>query len=208
MRNLTPFLAVAALIGTTTSCGDVVRNSRAPSYLVIDSLAGIRGAVTLLPPTSTLISDVITNITTPPPCTQTVPCPTIFGDPGQAVMHMALKDPGPATAPTVPSQVNAITINRYHVEYIRADGRNTPGVDVPYGFDGAVAVTVSTTSATFGFELVRVVAKEESPLVQLRNSNRFITAIARVTFYGRDQAGNEASATGQIQIDFGNFGDF
>jgi hypothetical protein len=29
-----------------------------------------------------------------------------------------------------------------------------------------------------------------------------------VTFYGHDQAGNEVSATGSIQVDFGNFGDF
>jgi hypothetical protein len=29
-----------------------------------------------------------------------------------------------------------------------------------------------------------------------------------VTFYGHDQAGNEVTATGAIQIDFGNYGDF
>jgi hypothetical protein len=208
MRNLIRFLAVAALIGTATSCGDVVRNGRAPSYLVIDSLQGIRGAVTILPPANPLISDVITNVSSPPPCTQATPCPTIFSDPGQVIMHIALKDPGPAAAPTVPSQVNAITITRYHVDYVRADGRNTPGVDVPYGFDGAVTVTVGTTTATFGFELVRVVAKEESPLVQLKNSASFITVLANVTFYGRDQAGNDVSVTGSIQVDFGNFGDF
>jgi hypothetical protein len=208
MRHLTRFLALIAIIGTAASCGDVVRNGRASSYVVIDSLAGIRGAVTLLPPTSTLLSDVITNVTTPPPCTQTEPCPTIFNDPGQVVMHIALKDPGTAASPSTPTEVNSITITRYRVEYIRADGRNTPGVDVPYGFDGAVTVTVTATGSTFGFELVRHVAKEESPLRQLRNSNSFITALARVTFYGRDQAGNDVTASGSIQIDFGNFGDF
>jgi hypothetical protein len=103
--------------------------------------------------------------------------------------------------------VNAITITRYHVDYIRADGRNTPGVDVPYGFDGAVTVTVSGTT-TFGFQLVRVVAKEETPLVQLKVSKSVITAIARITFFGHDQAGNEVTATGTIQVDFGNYGDF
>jgi hypothetical protein len=208
MRHLTRFLALVALVGPATSCGDVVRNGRSPSYLVIDSLGGIRGAVTTLTATSTLISDVITNVTSPLPCTTDAPCPTIFGDSGQAVMHIALKDPGTAAAPNAATEVNAITITRYHVEYIRADGRNTPGVDVPYGFDGAVTVTVSTGASTFGFQLVRVVSKEESPLVQLRNSNSFITAIARVTFYGHDQAGNEVTATGSIQIDFGNYGDF
>jgi len=208
MRNLTRFLAVAALIGTATSCGDVVRNGRAPSYLVIDSLAGIRGAVALGTPGNPLVSDVITNVSSPPPCTQAAPCPTIFNDLGQVVMHIALKDPGTAAAPAVPSQMNAITINRYHVDYVRADGRNTPGVDVPYGFDGAVTVTVGTNTATFGFELVRVVAKEEAPLVQLKNSASFITVLATVTFYGQDQAGNAVNVSGQIQINFGNFGDF
>jgi hypothetical protein len=208
MRNFMRFLAVAALSGTATSCGDVVRNSRAPSYLVIDSLQGIRGNVALTPPGNPLISDVITNVSSPPPCTQATPCPTVFNDLGQAIMHIALKDPGPAATPTVPSQVNAITLTRYHVDYVRADGRNTPGVDVPYGFDGAVTVTVGTNTATFGFELVRVVAKEEAPLVQLKNSASFITVLATVTFYGQDQAGNAVNVSGQIQINFGNFGDF
>ena len=208
MRNLTRCLAVAAVLAATVSCGDVVRNGRASSYLVIDSLAGIRGAATLAPAVNPLISDVITNVSSPPPCTQTAPCPTVFSDPAEVTMHIALKDPGTGAAPTTPSPVNSITIERYHVDYVRADGRNTPGVDVPYGFDGAVTVTIAATSSKFGFELVRVVAKEESPLRQLRTSSSFITVLARVTFYGHDQAGNEVTASGQIQIDFGNFGDF
>ena len=51
------------------------------------------------------------------------------------------------------------------MRYIRADGRNTPGVDVPYGFDGALTATVSG-STTVGFELVRHIAKEEAPLAR------------------------------------------
>jgi hypothetical protein len=103
--------------------------------------------------------------------------------------------------------VNSITITRYHVRYVRADGLQTEGVDVPYAFDGAATVTVSNTASTVGFQLVRVVAKEESPLVQLKNSPSFITVIAEVTFFGQDQAGNEVTVVGKIQIDFGNFGD-
>jgi hypothetical protein len=207
MRNPKRFLAAIALGATATSCGDVVRNGRAPSYLVVDSIRGVRGAATVATPASTLISDVITNVISPAPCSAETPCPTIFGDSGEATMHIALKDPGTSTAPSSPTEVNAITITRYHVDYIRADGRNTPGVDVPYGFDGAVTVTVSGTT-TFGFQLVRVVAKEETPLVQLKVSKSVITAIARITFFGHDQAGNEVTATGTIQVDFGNYGDF
>src|SRR5262245_11209706 len=202
MRNLKRLLALVVLGAPATSCGDVVRNGRAPSYLVIDSLAGIRGFSTAGTPSSTLISDVITDVTSPPPCTTEKPCPTIFGDSGQAIMHIALKDPGTAASPSAATEVHWITLTRYRVDYIRADGRNTPGVYVPYGFDGAVTVTVTPGTTTFGFQLVRVVAKAESPLVQLKNSKSVITAIARVTFYGRDQAGNEATATGSIQIDF------
>src|SRR6266496_4445272 len=163
MRNFTRFLATAAIVGATTSCGDVVRNGRSPSYLVIDSLGGIRGKASPGSATSTLISDVITNVISPDPCKIDNPCPTIFGDPGEAVMHVALKDAGTAAAPSAPTEVNSITITRYRVDYVRADGRNTPGVDVPYGFDGAITFTVTPTSQTFGFELVRNAAKAEAP---------------------------------------------
>ena len=60
---------------------------------------------------------------------------------------------------------------------------------------------------TIGFPLVRNTAKEESPLVQLKTNGVIISTIADVTFYGRDQVGNDISATGSIGIAFGNFGD-
>jgi hypothetical protein len=55
--------------------------------------------------------------------------------------------------------------------------------------------------------MVRHVAKEESPLVQLIRNPQIISTIAHVTFYGRDAVGNEISVTGSIGIEFGNFGD-
>jgi hypothetical protein len=55
--------------------------------------------------------------------------------------------------------------------------------------------------------LVRAVAKQESPLIQLVNAAGFISTIAQVTFYGTDQVGNAISVTGQIQVDFADFGD-
>ena len=73
----------------------------------------------------------------------------------------------------------------------------------------AVPVTVPAGGkATAGFELVRHVAKYESPLVQLKDNASIITSTAEVTFYGQDRVGNDVSARGNIQIDFGNFGDF
>jgi hypothetical protein len=209
MRMITRLLACAALVGTAASCGDVVRTGRSPVILVINSLTatpgGGHGAGVF---SSVLLSDVVVLLNAPPPCTPASPCPTIFNDSGQLTLSLALKDIGNPGTTLQPTTNNAVTVNRIHVEYIRADGRNTPGVDVPYAFDGAATGTVPATGQlVIGFEIVKHVAKEESPLVQLRTSQSIITTIARVTVYGRDMVGNDISATGQIQIDFGNFGD-
>jgi hypothetical protein len=206
MHHFTRFLAVAALVATTVSCGSVVREGRGSSFIVIDSLLGIRGAPTPGEPSAALTSDVITNVIAPAPCTADAPCPTIFGDGGEAVMRIVMKDAG-STNPTTPGALNHITLKRYRVVYTRADGRNTPGVDVPYPFDGALTVTVTESATSFGFQLVRNQAKSEAPLVFLRNNGVIISEIATVTFYGTDQTGNEVTVSGNIGVNFGNFGD-
>lgn len=208
MRIATRIFAAAALIAATSSCGSVVRSSRAPVLLVIDSLAAVRGAVTPGQALSQLSSDVLTIVTTGGTCTTTNPCPTIFDDAGQVVMHIVLKDIGlPGTTPT-PSSNNAVTVTRVHVSYRRTDGRNQEGVDVPYAFDSAATATMTgTTTVTMGFELVRSQAKQEAPLVQLVTNNLEISTIADVTFYGTDAVGNTVSATGSITVNFANFGD-
>ena len=58
-----------------------------------------------------------------------------------------------------------------------------------------------------GFEIVRHVAKGETPLVQMIANLNIINAVADVTLYGTDLVGNDVSATGSISIEFGNFGD-
>jgi hypothetical protein len=208
MRIISRILTVAAVAAATVSCGDVVRTGRAPVFLVIDSLQGESSPSTTL--TSTVASDVITLVTTGGTCTITSPCRTFFSDPGEVTLRLVLKDIGPVgtTTPTTPSTNNEVTINRVHVAYRRADGRNVQGVDVPYAFDGATTGTVPATGAkSLGFVLVRNTAKVESPLVQLQSNGIIITTIADVTFYGQDRVGNDISVTGSIQIDFGNFAD-
>lgn len=208
MRHFTRLAILAALGAVTASCGDVARSGRAPVYLVIDSLGAISGGAASGTATGFLQSDVQRLLTTPEPCTATAPCATTFSDSGTATFHLALKDIGSVASPAAPSTNNQVTITRYRVNYRRADGRNTPGVDVPYGFDGGGTITVPASgTASFGFELVRHAAKGEAPLVQLINNPTIITAIAEVTFYGQDLVGNEIQATGNIQVDFGNFAD-
>ena len=208
MRISTRLIGLAALVAASVSCGDVVRQGSSPVFLVIDQMLGIRGGATAGTPSGFLLSDVVTNVTAPAPCSTATPCPTIFNDSGSVTLRAPLKDPG-ATAPLSATTNNEVTINRIHVEYIRTDGRNTPGVDVPYAFDGAVTGTVGA-GGTLGltFELVRSSAKQEAPLIQLRTNLTVLSTIAKVTFYGVDRVGNAINVTGQIQINFSNFGDF
>jgi hypothetical protein len=206
MRNISRVFVVAAVALAGTSCGDVVRTGRAPVFLVIDSLAAAKGDDDQKF-FSFLLSDVITNVTTPAPCTPESPCPTVFNDPGQATLRLAPKDIGPVGAAT-PTTNNEVTITRVHVKYRRADGRNIQGVDVPYEVDSAATATVPATgTVTMGFQLVRHASKEEAPLVQLKTNGVIIATIAEVTLYGRDRVGNDISAMGTIEVDFGNFGD-
>ena len=199
-------VALAAASIGVTGCGEFVRESRSPSQLVMVSLEGASGAEpgafggVLQSDVETLVEVTIGD--------DQVRVPTIFSDSGRATMRIRLRDQGVPGNPAVPSPINEVTITRYRVTYRRADGRNTPGVDVPFPFDSAVTLTIpSEGTATAGFELVRHVAKGEAPLAALRFSRVIITTIAEVTFFGRDQAGNEVAVTGQIGIDFGNFGD-
>lgn len=208
MRRWTQIVALGVALAAGSSCGDVVRSGRAPVSLVVNSLSGLRGGPSVGQPSGFLISDVITNVTSPAPCSQASPCPTVFDDTGDAVLGIVLKDPGTGATPAAPSQANAVTITRIHVKFIRADGRNTQGVDVPYEFDTAATGTVTDQGGTdFKFELVRHTAKGEPPLLSLASSGVIISTIAQVTFYGVDQVGNAVSVMGQIGVNFGNFGD-
>jgi hypothetical protein len=196
-RLVTRLLGVIAIAALTASCGDVTRQGTGSSYLILQELQAASGAE----PgafSGTLNSDVITVV-------QNVP--TIFNDVARARFSLAMKDPGSAGGPTSPTPANWITLNRYHVRYFRADGRNTPGVDVPSAFDGAFTGTVGDTDLTVGFELVRHIAKEQAPLAALAKNPTIIATICEVTFYGQDQTGREVSVVGQLLINFGNFGD-
>jgi hypothetical protein len=202
--KLLKFVALSALAAVTASCGEFTREGRAPALVVVRSLMAAPGAA----PDDlggNLLSDVLTNRTSPAPCSDLTPCPTIFNDVAKVEMSLVLKDPGMGANP---SPLNAVTINRYRVAYRRTDGRNTQGVDVPFAFDSGLTFTVPSDGvAAAGFELVRSSAKLEAPLRALVANGNLMSTIADVTFYGRDQAGNEVSAVASIGINFGNFAD-
>lgn len=194
MRRISKLFALFAIALSAASCGDVVRDGRAPVFLVMNLLEGSAGEDEKF--STVLMSDVLTK-------------GGIVNDFGRATLSLSLKDIGTPLNPNTPSSNNAVTITHYHVAYTRADGRNRQGVDVPYAFDGAATGTVPPSGTlVLPFELVRHVAKREAPLAQLAfASPAVITTIAEVTLYGRDRVGNEITTTGYIQVNFGNFAD-
>jgi hypothetical protein len=176
-------MVAAALLcaAALTSCSDAVRAGKGSSYLVITQMSGPNGT----PVSSDVVSDE----------------GSIQADSGTAVFSLQMKD-----VLSTPSANNSITLTQYHVEYVRADGHNVQGVDVPYAFDSGVTATIEG-SASVNFTLVRIQAKEEAPLKALRQGGGAvaISTIARVTFYGHDQTGREVSVSGNIEVNFADW---
>ncbi|MCC7031823.1 MAG: hypothetical protein IT179_03210 [Acidobacteria bacterium] len=189
-------VVVSSLAGLTSCASELTRTGSSPAFVIIDSIVGASGA----DPEEfgvPLASDVQTGGGT-------------FNDLGRATMRLGLRNPGSGTSPTAPSSLNTITISRYRVEFRRTDGRNTQGVDVPYAFDGAATVTIPAQgSADMVFEIVRHQAKLEAPLRSLRGLGGaiIISTIAEITFFGRDQVGNEVVASGTLSVNFADFAD-
>ena len=182
----------------SSACGgDLMRTGRSAVFLVVDKIEATPEGGS---PTAFLISDV------------RLDDGSVFNDNVIVTMRSVEKNP---TATT--TAISSVTLTRYHVDYRRTDGRNVPGVDVPYSFDGGLSLTLSpgaVGSATF--EIVRHQAKLEPPLKNLDGFSTagrslsglgFISTIAEITIYGRDQNGNEVSVAARLDVHFGDFAD-
>jgi hypothetical protein len=198
-------MATALLAALSAGCGDVARNGRAPVMAVISVLEGASGAE----PSAfdgTLQSDVVTLIQRDDD--QGGDYLSTYSDLARVTLRLTLRDPGVPGIGATPTPLNEVTFTRYRVTYRRADGRNTPGVDVPYPFDSGLTFTVPADGeATMAFDVVRHTAKMEAPLAALAQSSVIISTIAEITFYGRDQVGNDVQVTGNLGVFFGNFAD-
>jgi len=199
--------AAACVISLASCGGEMLRTGRAPMQLVVANMqatpgepggGGTAGSF-LMSDVQVLIDQTVNGVTTK--------VPGVINDSATATLQTIAKSQNPDT---LTSDLNIITLTRYHVEFRRTDGRNTPGVDVPYGFDGGLGVSIGPNSTqSVSFEIVRHQAKLEPPLKNLAGggSLAFISTIAEVTFYGHDQNGNEVSVTGRIDVQFGDFAD-
>jgi hypothetical protein len=110
----------------------------------------------------------------------------------------------------------AIILRRYTVRYFRSDGRNTPGVDVPYSISGDLRTAIDVSDSenlTIALQVVRAQAKLDPPLTNLRGvvpgalggSALILSAFAEITLYGETVSGKAVSASGTVQIDFADF---
>lgn len=200
-------VAAVALLAGSVSCGNIAEQGKAPVTVIIDSLEAASGADPgdmcgfLLSDVQTLVEQQVDG--------ETVQVPTVFNDVARASMRLIAKDAGNQQNALAPTPWNSVTINRYRITFVRADGRNTPGVDVPFPVDGAVTVTLGQAPTVVPFEIVRHQQKLEQPLRSLASfgGRLFISTIAEVTFYGVDTVGNAVQAKGTISVSFSDYAD-
>ena len=107
------FLSAALLCA---GCGDT-SSGPSPSKVFITQIQTSAGLASRTFASGPLNSDVLT-------------AGSIVDDLAQVSFQLTLKDPGVPGNTNQPSVLNAVTFTRYHVDFRRADGRNTPGVDV------------------------------------------------------------------------------
>jgi hypothetical protein len=195
MKNTTKTLSIIVIVSAVllfTSCNPIENKSKSASMLTVENLQGTDSNGQAA---SYLQSDVLKSDS------------TVTADTAAATLSAASLDPDPLMGT---SQYSDILVTRYTVSYSRTDGKNVPGVDVPYPFEGSLSVLVkSGSSATFSLIVVREVAKLEPPLVALADSRAegVLQVTARIDFYGQDLARRTVTATGYLAIFFANYAD-
>jgi hypothetical protein len=190
-----PFISIAGrlLVGgacllASASCGsEMLRTGRSPMLLVVEGVnttAGGNGSggASLHSDVEPVIDDIVT-----------------------VTVRSLPKNPDVST-----TVINTVSLTRYHLEYRRTDGRNRPGVDVPYGFDGGLSGSIPPNGASdFAFVIVRNQAKLEPPLKNLVSLGglAIVSTIAEITLYGHDQNGNEISVSARVDVHFTDYAD-
>lgn len=204
--NMKPaLLLILAVMLVSYACTRVEDNSRSGSLLTVESVVGLGDPDHA--ESNPMLSDTCDLVTV----NDQSFCTVVNDDAGITFSNNFLQI-GPGSGAGSPSGtfLNDIIVNQYRVDYFRPNGRNTPGVDVPYGIDGTMNVRVPVNgTATGTITIVRHEAKLEPPLAELTDGigEGVMTAQAQIKFYGQDLAGHTVSATGFLEIHFANFGE-
>lgn len=197
------FLILLLALVVTYACSRIENDSRSGSLLVVDSVTGqvgdVKGGFTDSTP---LLSDTCDNENALPQDPDT--CTVVNDNATITFLNQFLLEPAGQQG----TFLNDIIVNRYRVDYFRPNGRNVPGVDVPFGIDGTMNVRVPSGGTADGsIVIVRHEAKREPPLSELDNgtSEGVLTANAQIRFFGQDTAGRTVTATGYLEIHFANY---
>lgn len=208
MKNLSfrpAFLMILAVALITYACTEVEDNSESASLLVVSNVSGVPGGEGEEPGVP-LLSDICDS---PNDQSQDPAFCTVFNDNAEVTFENEFLQLGPGTGIRPPSFMNDIIVTQFRVDFVRANSRNTPGIDVPFGVDGVMNVRVPVNgSITAPILIVRHVAKREPPLAELSfGSENVLTANAQLRFFGHDIAGRNVSAVGFLEVHFANFGE-
>ncbi len=111
---------------------------------------------------------------------------------------------------STPTELNDLIVTKYRVTYVRADGRNEPGKDVPFPFEDVTNIHVPVTQEGTGeIVIVRAVAKLEEPLWSLRflSAERELSVTAHIVFWAHDLIGRVVQTQATFPIHFANWAD-
>jgi hypothetical protein len=199
IRLLCPVVIAVLALAPMGCTPDFVENSEADVILRLVRLTGDPGSSDQ-DQGDVLFSDV---------------CCAIINDNITVEVELILKNPNVV----LPGLFNDVNLERYELKYLRSDGRNVEGVDVPYRITGPLssAIVITGTRTTVTVVGVRHQAKLEPPLknlegVFLGDTGRFVFAGAGIlsttgelTLLGRTTSGKVVRAVGRIQIVFADF---
>jgi hypothetical protein len=199
MKNIKKAISIAVVLSAVLllySCNPLEDKSKSSSLLVVENVLGVdaQGMVANFLQSDVVMADTSGNA-------------TVVSDSASVTFRARTLDPAPLMGT---SQYNDIIVKRYTVSFTRTDGKNVPGVDVPYPFEGSLSTVVKVNAtATASIVLVREVAKLEPPLIRLADGGAevVLTCTATIDFYGQDLLNNTVKATGYLTVYFANYVD-
>jgi hypothetical protein len=194
-RKALSLTLVLPLLLLLSACNKVENHSRSASMLILEDILGkdIAGNQVNFVQSDVLKVDATTGSS------------TVVADSVTATFRTQTLDPQPILGT---SAYTDIMLDRYTVSYSRSDGRNSPGVDVPYPFEGSLSTLIPVGgTTTVSFVIVREVAKLEPPLSRLLDGGAEVVleTTAKIVFFGHDLANNQITATGYITVFFANY---
>ena len=183
------FLPVVLIVGLGMlfqGCNKIVDESTSGTKLIVSKVTGINWNNE---ESSILYSDVVVEIE------------------GKSKVYLVATPYSPDVENT--SFYYDVIINKYHVKYIRDDGRNVEGVDVPRAFWGSVSTRIVADGNEHDVTVivVRANAKMERPLVELRygGDEKQMECTAEIELYGEDLGGHSVYVKANLPIVFANF---